>query len=334
MVPPQGSNLVTQAEACRYPSAPPPLIQFGRYTARYRYRHGFTNETSGEVLTEGGNIGPCPGLEQLEEVYLESPPELNSALLMQILDNKVSKASSLKRLEIRFCRIELQTIANLLQQEITTLKQFTLLIGYKDFDAYIEQTQDPPPPHLCPLLRQFSKNIVEFKFAACHVCREIFFDDDEIQSLKQSGVTNNIGSSRGATENSTNLDRIAVHQVITECRTKKKLNYRNSCTADAIAEAKQKNLIALDSTIKINTELQLDREDQARSRQIKDSTSRWKRSIISWEGLCHGTNEWAELQEGANMEEEGVDWVLTSRAFVRLLIFPLSLMVAQIANLN
>ena len=314
-MPPQGSSLIDQAENCRYPPASPTFIQSGRYAAGHRYEHAFPSRS---VLAEGGNIGPCPNLEQLEEVYLESPPELNSALLMQILNNNVSKANRLKRLELRFCYIELQTIANLLQQEVTTLRHFTLLIGHKDNERYVDHTQDHSLPHLCPLLRQFNKNIEEFKYASCHVCREIFFNDDEIRSLKQNGVTNNISSSRGTTDNSTNFDRHALRQVITENRTKKKLNYRNSCIADAINEAKRNNMTALDSTIKINTELQLDREDQARSRQIKDSKSRWKRSIISWEGLCHGTNEWAELQEGANMEEEGVDWVLTSKYFAGL----------------
>ena len=308
MVPPRGSNLINQAERCKYPLSSPPEYQSGRYNARHRAG------TAGQVLTEGGNIGPCPGLEHLEEIYLESPPELNSPLLMQILNNEASKAIRLRKLELRFCYIELQTIANLLQQEVVTLRHFTLLIGYEDSNGH----RDYPPkpvPHLCPLLREFSKNLVELKFAACHVCREFFFTEEEIQCLRLNGLTNNIASSRGATDDNINLDRHAIHQVITEHREKKISDYRNSRIVDAIAEAKRKKLSMLDSTVKINTELQLDRENAARSRQIKDSMSPWKRSIISWDGLCHGSDGWAELQEGANMEEEGVNWVLTSLSF-------------------
>lgn len=312
-VPPQGSSLLDQAKICKYPSI---SLPFGRYNAGHwsgPYRR-FGYEILDNGLAGTGSIGACPGLEKLEEIYLESPPELNSPLLMQILDNRDSKANSLRKLEIRFCHIEIQTVAMLLQQEVATLKQFTLLIGYKDSIGYTARHQEPSP-HLCPLLRQFSKNLVELRFAACHVCRELFFDEEEIQCLKESSVTNNITSFRRATDIDINIDRHAIHQTVSEYRTKKKLCYRNARIADAVAEAKGRNLPNPDSTIKVEAELQLDQEEHARSRKILDSKVPWKRSIISWEGICDDSSGWAELQEGANTEEEGIDWVLTSGLF-------------------
>lgn len=248
-------------------------------------------------------IGTCHGLEQLEEIYLESPPELNSGLLMQILNNKESKALKLRKLDLRFCPVDLQTIANLVQQEVKTLKSFTLLIGYKNQHEYLDYGFQHPPQkafHLCPLLRQFSKNLVYLKFAAPYICSELIFDNLEIECIRQNGMPNN-----------TSLDKHAIHQTIADFRRKKSLSFRNSCVADAIAQARIESSSSPGSMIKVNTEVELDREEQKRARLIQESNPSWQRSIISWNGLCHKTDGWAELQEAANMDEEGMEWTLT-----------------------
>lgn len=63
-------------------------------------------------------------------------------------------------------------------------------------------------------------------------------------------------------------------------------------------------------------ELELDQEEERRKRLIAESKMPWKISIIGVRGICshHGrAAQWDVLEELANMEEAGVEWVLTSK---------------------
>lgn len=258
-------------------------------------------------LDGGESLGPCLGLEKLQEIFLESPPELNSFLLRQILDNQVSKASKLKKLELRFCNLETQSLAFLLEQEIPSLTHFTLLTNTSVREPSSFKSRDHgKSPHLCSLMRRFSRDLVYLKYAASHVCRELFFDEFERHSLKHITRIHDVG-------NDTPVDTHAIRQAIGRYRAKKALQYRNDRVDKATSEAQAKNPAINISTVRINTELDIDREEQARRRHIEDSRTRWKRSIICWSNLCDGINGWAELQLGADMGEVGVEWILTSR---------------------
>lgn len=306
-IPPRAASLVDQAERCIYRSS----SYYSTYIRSRRHR------TLGLGSNGSESIGSYLGLEKLQEIYLESPPELDSALLMQILGNKESKASNLRRLELRFCDVGLATLSQLLQQELPTLKYFTLLLGNTEHDLYANHSQQQPSHHLCSLLRCFSKKLVQVKYAAPHVCRDLFFDENEINILRQSGVITNVGG-YGVSQADLNPDRHAIRQSITEYRAK---NVSKTCN-DGIDETiicTNPNVVSVKSpSTRIAPKLLLEREEETRRRTIRDSKIPWKRSIICWKGLCHGTDSWAELQEGANMDEEGVEWILTS-AYSRLL---------------
>ncbi len=249
------------------------------------------------------------GLEKLEEIFLESPPELDSEQLMNILNNKDSKASRLRKLDLRFCEVDLQTISSLLGQEMNTLTHLTLLLGYRYYMDHYDKRREPPP-HLCPLVRQFSKNLVYLKYAARHVCRELFFADDEISALTQSGLVTNTDYEEAPEDDL--ISKAHIWQLIPQHRVRKSRAMRNRQVDEAIALAKADNSHLDVSTVKCNTELRLDREEEARKRTIKDSTMPWKRSMIAWKGVCPGNGSWAHLQAGASMEEEGIEVTLTS----------------------
>jgi hypothetical protein len=225
--PPHDASLFDQAKSCRHP---PPRLVPSDSTRWLRPRRNHSGPRS--IL--GQTVESYRGLEKLEEIFLESPPELDSEQLMNILDNKLSKASRLQKLNLRFCWVDLQTIANLLQQEVKTLTHLTLLIGYEEDDGY-GHYQREPPPHLCPLIRQASKNLVYLKYAAPCVCRELFFADDEVNALRQSGLSSRYEE---VTDSKSHFDRHAVRQLISQHRVHQSQIARKRQVAEAIAQAK------------------------------------------------------------------------------------------------
>jgi len=60
-------------------------------------------------------------------------------------------------------------------------------------------------------------------------------------------------------------------------------------------------------------ESHLDEEEERRKRTISGSEMKWFRRYIAFDGVCDGNATWGEIQVGAEMEEEGVEWVLVSK---------------------
>ena len=271
-------------------------------------------------------IGSTKGLKRFENITLECPPELNSSLLMQLLGNPNSVASNLKSLELRFCNLDLETISKLLYHAPPNLQRLVLLCwdSNQGFDGF----DDREGPHLCPLIREFSKNLVHLEFAASYVCRELFFDDIEKQTLRQNGVTTGIGTTGGAIEGSENPDVHAIRETVLGCRRHKSTKYRNACIKEAINAAKMQsssssnspslfsggpNLNSTASKAQRDTETLLDEEEEKRSRLIQGSKTQWFRRIIAWRGLCRPGDTWAEIQLAAELEEKGIEWVVASK---------------------
>lgn len=109
------------------------------------------------------------------------------------------------------------------------------------------------------------------------------------------------------------FDAHAIRETIAEHRAKKALQYRNNRVEKAIWEAQDKNDRINVPMIRVRTESQIDQAEETRKRNIEDSKTRWKISLIAWNGPCNGINSGAELQAAADMEETGVDWILTNR---------------------
>lgn len=143
---------------------------------------------------------------------------------------------NLAKLELRFCNLDYETISKLLYHAPPNLKHLVLLCWDKSrgFHSY----NAPACPHLCPLVREFSKKLVHLEFAASTVCRELFFDDLEIRSLGQNGITTGLGTEGGAMASNEELDTHAIRETVQACRKQKRSKYRNGRIKEAITTAK------------------------------------------------------------------------------------------------
>ena len=68
--------------------------------------------------------------------------------------------------------------------------------------------------------------------------------------------------------------------------------------------------------IKRDAETVFDEEEAKRERLIEGSKEIWFRRFMAWRGLCGVGGIFEELQIAADMEEDGITWVLASK-FVR-----------------
>ena len=271
----------------------------------------------------GPMIGATDGLKRLESITLECPPELNSSLLMQLLGIPKSVASNLARLELRFCNLDETTISTLLYHAPPNLKHLVLLRLTRSNHNYNHESST----HLCPLVREFAKKMTHLEYAADTICRELFFDDFERQSLRQNGIITGIGSAGGVIEGTEKLDTHLIRDTVEACRKQKRIQYRNGRVKEAITMAKANN--ASDSAssplfggapnqnniatgAQRDTEFLLDEEEERRSRMIEGSRTPWFRRFITWYGLCSNHDTWAEIQLAAELEEKGVEWVVVS----------------------
>ena len=244
---------------------------------------------------------------------------------MQLLGNPDSVAVNLANLELRFCNLDYETISKLLYHAPPNLKHLVLLCcdNDRDFHGY----DDTECPHLCPLIRDLSKRLVHLEFAASTICRELFFDDLEIRSLRQNGITTSLGTEGGATEGHERLDTHAISETVEACRRQKRSNYRTGRMKEAITLAKARNVgtttpslfgggaSASNSAARAQREAEvlLDEEEEQRTRLIGGSKTTWFRRIIAWHGLCHPSGTWEEIQLAAGMEETGIEWVVASK---------------------
>lgn len=100
--------MTTDLESCNRAVEPDPDASLEIEHPRYdMFRHFSANV---------GTVGVSYGLEKLENIILECPPELNSSILMQLMGNPKSMASNLQSLELRHCHLDLKTIGELLRE--------------------------------------------------------------------------------------------------------------------------------------------------------------------------------------------------------------------------
>jgi len=322
-----------QAHANVFTSAPPQ-----GQPSRFGSRRSFVSTRSGydTCLPSTQLIGSASGLKKLQSIILECPPEINSLLLMQLLGNPSAVASNLTSLELRFCNLDYETISKLIHHAPPNVKRLVLLCSDIQDDG-LHAFQEVV--HLCPLIREFGKNLVHLEFGASTVCRELFFDDLDRQALRNNGVETGLGIDGGAVDKDFGkLDGHAVRETIQACRKQKRMKFRNDRVKEAITAAKSRTSSGRSSTslfggncmsntnqaaarAQRDTEAMLDEEEEKRSRLIEGSKAPWFRRIITYHGLCNAADTWIEVQIAADMEEKGIEWVLAS-GFI--LVFVLS----------
>lgn len=271
----------------------------------------------GDSLLGVGTIGEIDGLEKLESISLESPPEFNSSVLLQLLGNPKSVAVNLKNLEFRFCSLNYETIAKLLHHAPPNLERVVLLCSEPSVEFHGRSVHGDVSPHLCPLIREFSKGLVHLEFGAAFVCRELFFDELEVQTLLQNGLTAKDGG----------IDTHAIQNIVQSVRERKKVQHYDRRIKEAIAAAEAQvsstaspvslfggraDPVTAAMKAKVEMEGTLNLEEEQRARRIGDSKNKWFRRIVGEMGLCSHQGQWAEMQVAAEMEEKGVDWLLVS----------------------
>ena len=308
-------------EIRHYWAACPPThatLDLQKRYSNYLIGHGFEDSP----LEPSQMVGPTKGLKRFESIMLECPPELDSLLLMQLLGNPDSVAVNLAKLELRFCNLDYETISKLLYHAPPNLNHLVLLCS--DNERYHHGYDQP---HLCPLIRDFGKKLVHLEFGAATICREVFFDDLEIKSLRQNGVATRLGTDGGAMEEHDKLDTHAIRETVQACRAQKRSNFRAGRIKEAIAAAKAQSGRKVSSSLfgggasanvsvaraEREAEALLDEEEEQRARLIEGSKTTWFRRLIAWNGLCHSNDTWEEIQLAADMEETGIEWVVASK---------------------
>lgn len=152
----------------------------------------------------------------------------------------------------------------------------------------------------------FLQNLVYLKYLTSHICCNLFLNEQEKVILKKTGLSAQLMDNGGE------VDRQAIRQVLEEHRGKQARLRREQRLSSSLAKTRVDNPRSYASAL----ELELDQEEERRKRLIAESKTPWKRSIIGVRGICshHGrAAQWDELEELANMEEAGVEWVLTNR---------------------
>ncbi|KAH0553079.1 hypothetical protein GP486_006727 [Trichoglossum hirsutum] len=270
------------------------------------------------VMVNVKDLGELAGLGKIYSLVLEFVPELNDSILMASL----SRAASLRVLELRYCNLSPTSLAKLLPHALPNLSKFTLLISSRSMSARdialsVDESVEGDErasyiPHLCPLIREFSKNLTHLEFANPYICREIFVDNLEMRKIEEAGVSR--------------TDRFAIGQVLVDFRKQKEDKRRKLRIAEAVAESKAKSRSTGSNSLfgrgvsgerkaedtAREMERALDDEQQKRIRLIKDTKEGWDRRIVCWHGLCRRTDPWEEIEEEASLEEEGVRWTIAN----------------------
>ena len=269
------------------------------------------------------------GLCKLESIMLETPPELSSAVFMQLVGNPKAEASNLTTLDLRFCPVDHPTIAQLLYHAPPNLKRLSLLLRPGSVLLQDHRNRSALPRsniHLCPLIRQYSKRLERLDYGARKICRHLFFDEDEIFAMRENGINTKIGEpGRGEVE-AKRIDKHAIEQTIRTARQQRRAKERDERIRKAVHESDlSTNELDPQYSLEMSArtgaakykaqrdmEALLDEEEAQRHRLINGSSTKWTRRIIALGELCEAGDTWAEMKLAADMEERGVQWVLAS----------------------
>lgn len=174
---------------------------------------------------------------------------------------------------------------------------------------------NPLPPHLCPLFRQFARNLQYLNLKAPYLCRDLFLDDVEKSKLEEVGVRADIGGAAGApllsgSGEEVRVDTIAINEIIKTFRRKREENRFRAAVNEAL---KEKGVKKGDRKYEVAiTGAEYEEEQKRVKRARKINEQKWTRKIRVSQGMCRGGECWAEMGVLASLEEEGVNWLLGS----------------------
>ncbi|KAG0644726.1 hypothetical protein HOY80DRAFT_1132864 [Tuber brumale] len=269
------------------------------------------------------------GVRMVTTLVVNSAPELNDSVLMGAL----ARAECLKRLELRnIAGLSYQALSVLLPLVLPQLSHFTLHIPYGHLSAHQARDhlqnfrpdaatgeEDHSPVHLCPLLRQYGKNIQYLEVHAPYLCRDLFLNESEKSKLIDECVRALIKGPGAGVRFS--------------------LNGGPSFTDRNVFEQTMRRIRNQDGQGEIGQAVPLRSQEQQSVNQTNDITSTgstssgksgneqppvqgesttkgqgWRRLMRFKEGMCRDGESWEEIEDLARLEGENIRWTCMNDA--------------------
>lgn len=207
-------------------------------------------------------------------------------------------------------------LVKLIVHALPNLNHFTLHVAPENSWAARERAElngvDPLktaspasfPIHLCPLVREHSKNLPHLDLYLPFVCRELFLTVTERVKLAQAGVAHLVSAHHGGRGDGDMLDHLSTRAIVMEHRKALAHTHLQAAVKKNMADAKAAGKDKTDPMARYEEE----QKQTARLRMIRGG--RWTRVLRCGKGLCRNYEAWEELGELARLDEENIEWHL------------------------
>jgi hypothetical protein len=162
------------------------------------------------------------------------------------------------------------------------------------------------PIHLCPIIRECSKNIPRLDLFLPYICRDLFLTVNERLKLNEAGVKCDVGERHGE-KSDEGVDVLSTVKIIGDHRKALEHAQNQAAVKERIANAKKEGK-------DIAPTLAEYQEQQIRlTRKRTIHQGQWQRTIRASKRLCRSYESWEELGILAGLGEEGITWILGSK---------------------
>ena len=199
-------------------------------------------------------------------------------------------------------------LAKLLEIALPHLHHLTLHVersdasasNIRDSMARSDPLEASNAPHLCPIIREYGKDIPQLDISLPYICRELFLSVAERQKLNNAGFKVQIGDSYGQTVPGQLVDQTTLLAVLGEHR-------------KVVAEARFRELVRQNIATSGGTKPTVLAEYEERRKALDRITGGGRlRRIQVTNQLCRDHETWEELLVLASLEE-GILWSLESK---------------------
>ncbi|KAF3921916.1 hypothetical protein ABW20_dc0101485 [Dactylellina cionopaga] len=238
------------------------------------------------------------GLAKIERLVVDCVPEFNDAVLMAGLRN----APLLTDLQIGDCYVTYEALDKLLIHALPVLHRLVLRIPQTSHHAaQVRQNvnaRKPPRenPHLCPHFRRGGNNLKHFEFTAPFICRDLFLDEYEKEKLRESGHPGTLVGDAAGDITQGELDIMLVTGILKGLRRHRETDSGARIKVESTSFEDDKKL--------------LEKERLRRNRRATIDKEKWTRKLNVLEGMCFDGDTFDELVALAEVEEQGIAWVL------------------------
>ncbi|KAK6539647.1 hypothetical protein TWF694_009853 [Orbilia ellipsospora] len=242
------------------------------------------------------------GLAKMERLVVNSVPEFNDAVLMAGLQH----APLLTDLQIEDCHVSYSALDKLLLHALPVLHRLVLRIpNTSRFARHVRQkigirNLEEENPHLCPHFRRSGKNLKHFELTAPFICRDIYLDEYEKVRLRESGHPGTLAGDETGEIAQGGLDAMLVTGILQRLRQIRE--------TDSGTQVKKTESTSLEED-----RMLLEKERVLRNRRVTIAKEKWTRKLHVLEGICVDGDTFEELVVLAEVEEQGIAWMLGHR---------------------